>query len=546
MSYAVLRGLYYGETANADLTDVSVRSRLHVKSRLDELVPAIVSQGHDLVLTGNPGDGKSHLIATLLDRKALSDCEVVLDLSACPTDEVCNRWADAARGNRRLLMCANEGPLREFLLAATDYPILESRASELSSQLGRLTLTTTDEFPARPSEAWLIDLADRNVLEPSTVAQALERVCSADFLPSVGLRATDSSAGRNILLFADAEQCQERFSKLLVHAGRRLGEHITFRQLWACISFALTAGKSEATLRQELSRGDAGLGTYPLDHLAKTRARGALVEAARTYSDPVDIAAPDLDEEIWFRGEPRRGDWLFESPAVEPPERLWARGERQDALSGFESLKRLVALAHEEGEELLAHLGSHIVSPDDLGDDTLREETIVGIRRCFLTAEDEGYAPPWLQTGVPLWVGHTYRDVSPSERTYVAVESLQKDTFTILRPQRAPWLGDALGRPLPVAWLVHLQSGIRLRLDAPFVATLRQTTAAMGPLAPPDRVIRFLAMLAGWQERHDGMTLGRDHFGVLRRPREPLTTAANVIDLESGGAAYGAAEETRR
>lgn len=546
MSYDVLRGLYLGESANADLTDRSVRSRLHVTSPLDQLVPSIALQRCDLVLTGNPGDGKSHLVATLQDRGTLDGCDVVLDLSARSSASVIDTWTTAVRAGRSLILCANEGPLRDFLAVAEADPTVRSRASELSTQLGRLTLTTADELPARPREAWLVDLADRNVLDQNTVEQALKKVCDADFLPSVGLRTTDSSVGRNLLLFGDSDECRRRFAHLLVHAGRRLDQHITFRQLWACISYALTAGKSESTLSHELDEGHIGLGTYPLDHLVKTRAKGALIEAVRRFADPVDVSMPDLDEDIWFRGEPRRGDWLFECPAVEPPERLWARGERESALSNFESLKRLVALAHEEGGSLLTLLDENMDSPDDIDDGNLRAAVVVGIRRCFLSAEHEPYAPSWLRGGTPLWIGHTYQDLPPADRPYVAVEALPEDAFAILRPARVPWIGGALGRTLPVAWLVHERSGIRLRLDASFIGRLRQAAFTSGPIAPPDRVIRFLAMLAGWHEEQGAMQLGRDHFGVLNRPREPLSAAANVLDLESGGSAYGGAEETRR
>ena len=546
MSYDVLRGLYYGESTNADLTDLRVRSRLHVPSPLDQLVPTVASQGLDLVLTGNPGDGKSHLIATLQDRGSLDGCDVVLDLSARPSASVLDTWTAAVNAKRSFILCANEGPLRDFLTLAGEHPLVRTRARELSAQLGRLTLTNADTFPPRPEEAWLIDLADRNVLGSDTIEQALKKVCNSEFLPSVGLRTTDSSVGRNLLLFGESVECRARFARLVGHAGRRLDEHVTFRQLWACISYALTSGKSENTVRHDLNTGHVGLGTYPVDHLVKVQAKGALIKAIRTFADPVDVSIPDLDDDIWFRGEPRHGDWLCESPSAEPPERLWARGERESALANFESLKRLVALAHEEGDGLLKRLEENVDSPETLDDEGLRTVVMVGIRRCFLSAEHEPYAPPWLRIGIPLWIGHTYQDVSPAERPYVAVETLSEDGFAILRPTRAPWLGHALGRALPVAWFVHERSGIRLRLDASFIGRLHQATLTSGPLAPPDRVLRFLAMLAGWQEEHGGMHLGRDHFGVLGRPRGALTTSANVIDLESGGSAYGAAEETRR
>ena len=66
MSYERLRGLYLGLTSNADLTTDHERHVLHVPTKLDELVPRWLAEGKDVTLTGNPGDGKSHLARRLV------------------------------------------------------------------------------------------------------------------------------------------------------------------------------------------------------------------------------------------------------------------------------------------------------------------------------------------------------------------------------------------------------------------------------------------------------------------------------------------------
>ena len=65
MSYELLVSLYYGEGSNADLTSARSRRLLHVAAPLEARVASVVREGLDVVLTGNPGDGKSHIARTL-------------------------------------------------------------------------------------------------------------------------------------------------------------------------------------------------------------------------------------------------------------------------------------------------------------------------------------------------------------------------------------------------------------------------------------------------------------------------------------------------
>ena len=117
-------------------------------------------------------------------------------------------------------------------------------AEEIQGQLDRLTVARPELLPPQPRRALLVDLADRNVLDEALVERALSRVCDHRFLPRCGTRSTESSAGRNLMLFAESSEARRRFASVLVRAGRRQrGTHVSFRQLWSAIAFAITAGK---------------------------------------------------------------------------------------------------------------------------------------------------------------------------------------------------------------------------------------------------------------------------------------------------------------
>lgn len=539
MSYELLTSLYYGESSNADLVDEESRRKLHVKTSLDAKLPEFARRGRSIVLTGNPGDGKSHLVRKLCDEGELAGAVVELDLSAKPTADIVRDWSAAARAGKPYVLCANQGPLGNLIAEMRRAPALTNARAELTQQLGSTTAPRVEALPPTPSEVIVVDLADRNLLDAVLLEDAIGGVCTPNFLPSLSFKLqTQTSAGRNMQLIARAPEAKRRLAQLLAVAGRRAGGHFTFRHIWGAIAFALTAAKKTTTLSSEYYSGRVGIDCFPLSYLARdsgpNQGSGPLIDAVKAYADPAQVTLPDLDEEIWSYGAPRRGRWLHEHLEElffnrESPARMWRRGEHDDALAEFCHLKRLVALAHDRGEQLIDEvLGVDPRLPSSMADDALKELAITGTQRLYLTSTEQRTARPWLRDGLCLWVGHTYLDVPGEERAHVAVTSLPKFDFEVLRPQRVPWLSDALGPSLELAWLVHKPSQIALRLEPELLALFEEARSSDGPIPLPERVQRFLTRLAGWEETQPMSFLGGDNLAVLERPRGAIVAIGSV------------------
>jgi len=525
VSYELLLGLYFGESSNADLTSSAARALMHVPTALEEFIPGALTSGQDVVLTGNPGDGKSHVAHVLRERGLLEGTEVYPDLSAGPSDQAVARWQAARGAGKRFLLLGNEGPLLEFLEALREHPALKQEGAELRGQLRKLLVQRKEDLPPPPKRAALIDLADRNVLDRPTIDGLLHRLSSSDFLPDFS-RAVESSVGRNLLAFQHPE-ARDRLARILCAAGRRRGEHVTFRQLWAAIAYATTGGKTLATLRQDLSQDLVGLGTTPLDHLTNPRGRGLLVEAVRCFGDPAATPDPDLDEQLWSAGPPG-GDWFGDALPADPPAALWAKGDREGALDVFVRLKRAVALLHPQGERLVSAIERRAGSLGAEGADALRRKIASGLKRIYLSPAEERGAPPWLTEGIPLWVGFSYTDRPAEDRPHVAVRALGETEFDVLRPTRAPWLAGALGPPPEVAWFVHRESGISLKLDPEMFSALEAAASSSGPMPVPEPLQRFLVRLAGWFESSEDLEPDDYPCAMLDRPRGRLGASARV------------------
>jgi len=534
MSYDLLLELYYGRATNADLVDKDSRALLHVKTPLDNFIPQQVSRGFDVVLSGNPGDGKSHVVRNLQDQGYLDVAEVELDLSARPTLEVVQRWEAAKRAGRPFVLCANQGPLGELLLAMRAAPNLATASQELTAQLGRLTASRREELPPEPQQALLLDLADRNLLDEQVITSALSRICHTKFLPQLSVSIQRrTSAGRNLSLLAESMELRRRLAALFVLAGRRAGEHFTFRHIWGALSFAITGAKQISSLQSEYYSG-VGDDTFPLSMLARAGVRGTgkgpLIEAMRSYADPASTADPRLDEELWLKGVPSRGQWFHDSFHDEylptPPVRLWDEGKREEALEALRHLKRLVTLAHSEGKIYLERLqGAEPQVPSAFQDDALFNRVYEGLRRLYLTRAEESAAPQWLREGLPLWIANGYKDCPAEERSHVAVTTISMSQLELLRPRRASWLEESnvLGAPLEIAWLAHKPSGIKLRVDPNLLKVLSAARTSEGLIEIPERVQRFLIHLAGWTEKQPVDLLAPpDRFAILMCPRTPL------------------------
>ena len=61
-----VRDFYRGSSGYADYIAPELLSRVHLDTRLDTAIMDAAKAGKDIVLTGNPGDGKTHIIRNLI------------------------------------------------------------------------------------------------------------------------------------------------------------------------------------------------------------------------------------------------------------------------------------------------------------------------------------------------------------------------------------------------------------------------------------------------------------------------------------------------
>lgn len=82
-----VRDFYRGSSAYADYVPAELLSVIHLETKLDDAIVASAMAGKDIVLTGNPGDGKTHIIRLLKQRLESSGkpIKIILDASTLLT-----------------------------------------------------------------------------------------------------------------------------------------------------------------------------------------------------------------------------------------------------------------------------------------------------------------------------------------------------------------------------------------------------------------------------------------------------------------------------
>ena len=124
-----IRDFYRGSSAYADHIDAGLLACIHLSTKLDSAIIEAVKGGKDVVLTGNPGDGKTHIIRMLkpsIDQLGLP-VEIILDASTLSNTEIYQSWHDARESGRSYIIAINAAVLYSVFKEHEDFePLAEA------------------------------------------------------------------------------------------------------------------------------------------------------------------------------------------------------------------------------------------------------------------------------------------------------------------------------------------------------------------------------------------------------------------------------------
>lgn len=420
--HTFIERLYRSTNSYADRLTPDELESIHVDLGVDNYLVEQAEAGRQIVVTGNPGDGKTHLIERLRPKLEALGARVITDANACTDDEILEQWVASRDDGKPFVLAINEWPLYVLQRLAT-----KSDFTPVAEALRQVTTARFFVEVHRPADATenvvVVDLSLRNLLAASVVERVIDRLTQDRFF--VGLNAADPAiANRDALR---EPQVRDRLVQLLELVAARTG-HVTMRQLVGFVAYLITGGQS-ATDRVRAGQDTLG---FVYSNLAFQGGVGALFEAVCAVFDPAEITHPDWDDRLWL-GDTDARDWLGKAP---PGPMTLNESERNSA---YRAIKRRFFFEHKNGTDLLA-----LVPTDEQEfQETLRsgEEATAAVVRDLVLALNRFFEPDCADTDkdhVQLWQSHRYDVRAPS--TFVSFHALSYQHLRIEPLKTAPWV----------------------------------------------------------------------------------------------------------
>lgn len=462
-----------GREAIAEALSEQDFDRLHIESGIERFLGEQVRAGRSVVVTGNAGDGKTHLLRRVKHDLECGGAVVVEDATAGmrggDPGPILEMWRKAIEGGQPFCLAANEYPLYQLRMADVSAPHLVEVGRQCQDRLAY----GHDEESGCAGNVVVIDLSLRNPLGGEFFDSMLDRLLDDEGLKIALANSEEGVARRNVELLAHL-QVRARL-RALAERMVALGHRATVRELW--ILFArMVFGKGE--------RGDYQRTDWYSEALFERDDRFDLTEVLQAV-DPAACSHPVWDAALDARASEVRRGWVLRAPVPAPHPTLdW---------DDFAALKRRFYFEHEKGEEVF-----------DLADADAKEfEYLVQGRKgsgrtlvaSLVDAINAAYCPRHFDSRdqhLYLWNGHRFHE-QPS-RSFVAAERVATDDLVTEVPRLPARLEGCFDyRPDHIALTARGLSGTpRLRIDFPLWRTLCRLARGLPRKLIPERDIHRL------------------------------------------------------
>ena len=219
-----------GREAIAEALTEDDFERLHIESGIERFLGDQVRAGRSVVVTGNAGDGKTHLLRRVKHYLESAGAVVVEDATAemrgGDPGPILEKWREAIEGGQPFCLAANEYPLYQLRMADVSAPHLVEVGRQCQDRLAY----GDDEDSGCAGNVVVIDLSLRNPLGGEFFDSMLDRLLDDEGVKTTLASPAEAVVRGNVERLADL-QVRARL-RALAERMVALGHRATVRELW--------------------------------------------------------------------------------------------------------------------------------------------------------------------------------------------------------------------------------------------------------------------------------------------------------------------------
>ncbi|WP_066400350.1 hypothetical protein [Neobacillus mesonae] len=489
MSFSMdfLSKIYNNRNSYAEVFEEEDIKMIHVETAVEQVLREYIKMKKFILLTGNPGDGKTHLIRSLKELLDEHNAFVELDINEVEDyEEFLDNINQAIENRRPCIIAVNEYPLISMLEQFKERFPYYNEILELkdSSIIYNNDVNTNNGS----SKVVILDLNNRNLLKKEVLTASLKKIIKISNVCG-GCEFNKKCDSQYNLNALSNNTVQERLIKVVSMLGNT-GTHVVMRDILGFFSYIITAGLS-CEKRQE--------DEYKYYNLM-FNGENELFESMRQF-DPYHFSHPEIDEGLW--NGTLKNDWIFNIPKINPID----VETEEEANEIFISIKRKFFFENERGNELLNLIPIEYNAFFDLlrqaNDRELDmiKQIVLAINKFFNSDETE-------DEKLKVWITHKY-ELRNHPNVAISNKSFSLNDIILLVPGLPSHLKKVEYIPDHFLFRVFGPRGqkesVDLKIDLKFYRMLFLISEGYPPQIVPDnykfKLYRFMNELASFQSR---------------------------------------------
>lgn len=423
------------------------RREIHITTRLDVYLENALENGKQIVLTGNPGDGKTQYVLQMEPDFPKPDYFYISDASEYDDyTNLLSKWKDALDAEKPGILAINDGPLYEMTTQYSDeYHFLEDVRNQFQNQI---IYDDSQANEANFDSIAVIDLNNRNVLTRKIIVQAIENLTSNKFLKESNGGDISGHIAYNIDKIRN-DLVRRNIVQVLQSVGK-LDAHVTVRDLLNFLAYCITGAKDRT-----ITDFDEELKYYNLAFSGS----GKIFTLLNQNLHPRDLTHPFIDSKLWADAEKEVQHGNVDD-ALKKIDQLFIRKKRQFY---FEDSHIEKYDAHNLYHE--TNYPFHDLRNKERPNEIVKEDVIKMINGYFMPDSSKG-------SDLRVWLSHNYR--SKSSSALISRTEIPKRELNRRIPSLHPEIREAMDYNHDHSVLEYegRDSMVRLRIDKDLSETL--------------------------------------------------------------------------